>query len=77
MDGRIVYLSDVPKAQDVRLFDGQPDVMDVRQVAELLGVVPATVRREIARGALECIHVGTRVKVTKTQLLRYVGEVQQ
>lgn len=75
MDGRIVYLSDVPSAGDVKLFDGQPDVMGVGQVADLLGVAKATVRREIARGRMKCIHVGTRVKVTKTQLLEYVGEV--
>ena len=75
MEGRVVYLTEVPSANEVHLFDNQPDVMGVNQVAELLGVVPATVRREIARGALACIHVGTRVKVTKTALLRYVGEV--
>ncbi len=77
MTGKIVYLSDVPTTGETRLFDGQPDVMDVKQVAELLGVVPMTVRREIARGTLDCIHVGTRVKVTKTALLKYVGEVVQ
>ena len=74
MTGKIVYLSDVPSASETRLFDGVPDVMDVGQVAELLGVVPMTVRREIARGCLESIRVGTRVRVTKTALLRYVGE---
>lgn len=74
MAGQIVYLSDVPSASETRLFDGVPDVMDVGQVAELPGVVPMTVRREIARGCLESIHVGTCVRVTKTALLRYVGE---
>lgn len=54
----------------------QPDVMNVPKVAELLGVAPATVRREIARGSLECVHVGASVRVTKTQLLKYVGEVR-
>lgn len=77
MGGRVVYLTDVPSAGDVKLFDGEPDVMKVTKVAELLGVVPATVRREIARGRLESIHVGTSVRVTKTALLKYVGEVQQ
>ena len=75
LGGRIVYLTEVPTANEVHLFDDQPDVLDVMQVASLLGVNHTTVRREIARGALACIHVGTRVKVTKTALLRYVGEV--
>lgn len=76
MAGRVVYLTEVPQADGVHLFADQPDIMDVPKVADLLGVVPATVRREIARGALACIHVGTRVKVTKKALLRYVGEVE-
>lgn len=72
MDGRIVYLSDVPPSEGVQLFADAPDVMDVRRVAALLGVVPATVRREIARGSLECFHVGTNVRITKKQLIAYI-----
>ena len=73
--GQVVYLSEVPSAENVTLFDGEPDVMNVPQVARLLGVNPQTVRREIARGRLECVHVGKAVRVTKKQLLEYVGEV--
>ena len=73
MGPHIVYLSEVPSASDVKLFDGQPDVLGVGQVADLLGVAKATVRREIARGRMKCIHVGTRVKVTKGQLLEYIA----
>jgi excisionase family DNA binding protein len=73
--GQIVYLSEVPKSQDVELFADQPDVMAVPKVASLLGVNAQTVRREIARGRLGCIHVGKAVRVTKKQLLVYVGEV--
>lgn len=76
MAGRIVYLTDVPAAGESAMFADVRDVLSVPDVAELLGVAPATVRREIARGALECVHVGARVKVTKKQLLRYVGEVE-
>lgn len=60
---------------ETELFASQPDVMSVPKVAELLGVNAQTVRREIARGRLECIHVGKAVRVTKKQLLEYVGEV--
>lgn len=61
-------------AHSVELFAGEPDVLDVSAVARLLGVVPLTVRREIGRGRLGCIHVGSRVRVTKEQLLAYVRE---
>ena len=73
-EGRIVYLTEVPRADEVRLFENEPDVMTKQQVAELLSVDPKTIGREIQRGRLECIHVGTRVRITKTALLRYVGE---
>lgn len=74
MEGRIVYLSEVPSAGEVRMFADEPDVMSVAKVAELLDVAPATIRREISRGNLECVHVGTCVRVTKAALLRYLGE---
>lgn len=61
--------------EEPSLFADAPDVMNVAQVSDLLGVVPATIRREIARGRLECIHVGSCVRVTKTALRRYVEEV--
>ncbi len=74
MVGRVVYLSDTPAPGAVQLFDCEPDVMSVPKVAELLDVSPITVRREIARGNLEVIHIGSAVRITKTALLRYMGE---
>lgn len=76
MSGQVVYLYDTPAPETVNLFDSEPDVMDVTRVADLLGVNHQTVRREIRRGALECIHVGACVRITKKALLQYVGEVQ-
>ena len=73
-EGRVVYITEVPKANEVKLFEHEPDVMKVQQVADLLGVAPATIRREISRGSLECIHVGRSVRITKTALLKYVEE---
>lgn len=73
-EGRVVYITEVPKANEVKLFENEPDVMKVPQVADLLGVAPATIRREIARGRLDVIHVGSAVRITKTALLRYVEE---
>lgn len=74
MSGQVVYLSAVPQSGDIELFNDQPDVLDVPQVAALLGVVPATVRREIARNKLQHFHVGKRVRITKRQLIAYVEE---
>ena len=73
-EGRVVYITEVPKSEEVRLFADEPDVMTKQQVADLLGVTLKTISREIQRGRLECFHVGTRVRITKTALLRYVEE---
>ena len=75
MSGRIVYLSEVPLHDEQSLFGDYPDVMGAPQVAKALGVSEATVRREIRSGRLKSFHAGTRVLVTKTALLEYVGEV--
>ena len=75
--GQIVYLSPIAPDGCPKLFQDEPDILAVSDVARLLGVVPATVRREIKRGSLESIRVGTCVRVTKSALLRYVGEVQE
>lgn len=75
MGGRIVYLSEVNPDKPPRLFEGEPDVMDVKRAADLLGVSPRTIRREVARGALESAHVGACVRITKAALVRYLGEV--
>ena len=61
-------------AHRVELFSGEPDVLDVNAVARLLGVSELTVRREIGRGRLGCVHVGKCVRVTKQQLVDYVTE---
>lgn len=74
MAGRIVYLSEVNPGNPPRMFEHEPDVMDARKVAEVLGVSLRTVRRLIATGALESFHVGASVRITKTALLRYIGE---
>ena len=73
-NGKILYLSEAPDAGQVQLFSDEPDVMSIPRAAGLLGVSPDTIRREIARGNLECSHVGSCVRITKTQLLRYLGE---
>ena len=73
-EGRVVYTTEVPQSNEVKLFENEPDIMTKQHVAILLGVTPKTIDREIQRGRLECFHVGTRVRITKTDLLKYVGE---
>ena len=78
MRGQFIFVpdeQDAPSVGSAELFAGAPDVMSAAQAAELLGVCISTIRREIARGALEVVHVGRAVRITKTALLRYLGEV--
>lgn len=71
-NGRIVYLSEVAPDKPLQLFEHEPDVMDVKHAARLLGVDHKTVRREIARGRLACSKVGSCVRITKLQLIDYL-----
>lgn len=77
-DGKVTYLPVILPGMDggppPRMFDGEPDVMGVPHVARLLDVDAQTVRREIQRGRLRASRVGTRVRITKTALLDYLGE---
>jgi excisionase family DNA binding protein len=64
-----------------------PDVFDTRQaapavhtleqVAERLQVSADTVRREIRRGRLTAVRIGNRIRVTETQLARYLEREDQ
>ena len=57
-----------------QLLAGAPDVANVRYWAETLGVSQKTVYREVERGNLRAAHVGTRLVITKTAILDYLGE---
>lgn len=74
MEGRIVYVSDVPTSRDSAPFDTVADVLTRQGVAQILNVNVRTVSREIARGRLGCFRVGRSVRVTKEQLLSYIEE---
>ena len=71
--GKVVYLTEVPPERSGGLFEGEPDVMDVKRAARLLDCDPKTVRRLIDRGLLERIKVGTRVRITKMALIDFVS----
>ena len=53
------------------------NLLSVKDVAELLGVAPITVRRRIADGSLASFRVGTgprpAVRVARSDLVEYVG----
>lgn len=74
MEGRVVYVSDVPTSRELTPFDAVPDVLTKQGIAQLLKVNVRTVSREIARGRLGCFRVGRSVRVTKEQLLAYIEE---
>ena len=68
MEGRFVYLTEVPAANEHELFADQPDILSTQQVADLLSVAPSTIWREINRGKLACTHVGRCVKAPASLL---------
>lgn len=57
--------------QRVELFANAKDVNNVREVAEHFGVCQQTVRRLIASGELESVHIGRAVRVTRQAMIDY------
>lgn len=58
------------------LFANEPDIFDMQHAADLLGVTKKTIQREISRGRLRSIHVGSRVRITKQALVEYIQECE-
>lgn len=58
--------------QNANLLVDKPEIMNVNEVADLLGVVPATVRCEIYRGNLEAFRVGRCVRIARAALIGYL-----
>ena len=44
------------------------------EVAQMLGVNPRTVTREIQRGNLKAFNVGRAVRITRRALMEFMGE---
>lgn len=51
-----------------------PVILNVSEVAEILGVTTNTVRKLIKNDNLHAVKVGKRFKVTKNKLFEYLGE---
>ena len=72
MDGRFVYLSEVPPDTDNSLYGDIPVSSSRKQVAELLGCDVKTISREIQRGKLKCFHVGRNVRISRKHIIEYM-----
>ena len=51
-----------------------PPILNVSDVAEILGVTPNTIRMLIKNDSLHAVKIGKRYKITKNKLLNYLGE---
>jgi excisionase family DNA binding protein len=54
------------------MFSGYPDVLDVKQTSEVLGVSSKTVYRLLRNGALASLKVGREFKIPKLYILQYL-----
>ena len=54
------------------VFKDYPDVLDVKQVSELLGVSTKTVYRLLHDGALESLKIGREFRIPKVNVMKYV-----
>ena len=54
------------------VFKSYPDVMDVRQTSQLLGVSTKTVYKLIREGSFPSMKVGREFRVPKVSLMRYM-----
>lgn len=58
------------------LLNDYPLVLNVSDVAEILGIAPYTVRKLMRTGALPAKRVGNRFKITKNKLCEYLEETK-
>ncbi|MCR4717044.1 MAG: helix-turn-helix domain-containing protein [Lachnospiraceae bacterium] len=59
------------------LLIGYPPILNVSDVAKILGVSPNTVRKLIKSNSLHAVKIGKRYKITKNKLLYYLGETNE
>ena len=54
------------------VFKNYPDVLDVKQVSQLLGVSTKTVYRLLREGTLNSIKVGREFRIPKVSIMKYM-----
>lgn len=57
-----------------KLLEKYPPLLNISDVAEILGVSRNTARKLVKNNTLPAVLVGKRYKVTKNKLLSYLGE---
>ena len=68
-DTQTMTAADVYKS----VFREYPDVLDVPQVAEILGISVKTVYKLISNGAIKTLKIGRAFRVPKLYLLQYLN----
>ena len=58
------------------LLNDYPPILNINEVAEILGVTPNTIRKLVKNNSIHAVKVGKRYKITKTKLLNYLGEYE-
>jgi len=58
------------------VFKEYPDVLDAKQVSQILGVSKKTVYKLIKDGAIESLKVGREFRVPKVTLMKYMKVLQ-
>lgn len=75
MGGRFVFVPDPAEELNegaFELFGNAKGVNTVPEVAEAFGVCPQTIRRLIASGELESVHIGRSVRVTRSAMVDFI-----
>lgn len=66
---KVITSSDV----NAKPFQEWPEILNINDVSELLGVQPQQARRLCAMGELPALHIGRRWYVSKFKLMEKIG----
>jgi excisionase family DNA binding protein len=54
------------------VFKDYPDVLDVKQMSQLLGVSTKTVYRLLREGTVDSLKIGREFRIPKVNIMKYV-----
>ena len=63
----------LPKELPLPFFPEYPDVLDMKQVGEMLGVCVKTVYRLIQNDELKSVRIGRQHRIAKLHLMQYMN----
>lgn len=55
------------------LFYNYPDVVNIKQFQEMVGVSKKTAYRILRSGEIECRKIGREYRIPKINIIRYIG----